>query len=168
MTPTKPKTSPKVFNTPKMPKAGVKTPAAYNAAPKAKTPASRASRARRPSEHSDQVKVVMHVRTFYPNVIIAAVPNGAAVSAAQRMRLVAEGLLPGFPDLMVCEPIKPWHGLFVEMKSTAKTAHVDVKQIAVHDKLRAKGYRIVVARGYEDAKTQILAYLQGRSVGAVE
>lgn len=117
-----------------------------------------------PSEHADQVKLVMHVRTFYPGVVIAAVPNGAAVTGLQRMRLVAEGLLPGFPDLIVCEPVKPWHGLMVEMKSTAATAAVSAKQLAVHAALREKGYRVVVARGYAEAKEIVAEYLKGRRI----
>lgn len=120
--------------------------------------------AKTPSEHADQVKLVMHVRTFYPGVVIAAVPNGAAVTGLQRMRLVAEGLLPGFPDLIVCEPVKPWHGLMVEMKSTAATAVVSAKQLAVHAALREKGYRVVVARGYAEAKEIVVEYLKGRRV----
>lgn len=111
------------------------------------------------SEHSDQVRVVMHIRAFHPKVIIAAVPNGAAVTRAQRLRLVAEGLLPGFPDLIVCEPRGLYHGLFVEMKSEDPAAVVSAAQTSVHARLRHKGYAVTVARGYMDAVRVIVLYL---------
>ena len=134
-------------------------PASGEAAYKAKAPARRKVTKRTPTEHQDQVRVVMHLRTFYPHVLVAAVPNGAAVSGPQRVKLVSEGLLPGFPDLCVLEPRGPFHGLFVEMKSTAKTAVVSRQQYQVHKKLRTKGYKVLTCYGHDRALAAILGYL---------
>ena len=112
------------------------------------------------SEHSDQVLLVMHLRTFYPKVLVAAVPNGAATGGLQRVRLVAEGLLPGFPDLCVLEPHGGFHGLFVEMKSLKATAVVSEAQKRVHRVLIARGYRVLVCYGYASAKSQVIKYLE--------
>jgi len=111
------------------------------------------------TEHADQVRLVMHLRTFYPTLVVAGVPNGAAVSPAQRLRLVAEGLLAGFPDLMICEPRGKFHGLFIEMKALDKPAPVSAVQKRVHEKLLAKGYAVFVAYGYNDALAITLEYL---------
>ena len=111
------------------------------------------------SEHSDQVRLVGHLRAFYPEVLVAAVPNGAAVSPLQRMRLVAEGLLPGFPDLLVMEPRGQFHGLLVEMKSLSKTARTSLAQKRVHRALVARGYAVQVCCGYDEAKAVVLRYL---------
>jgi hypothetical protein len=101
----------------------------------------------------------MYVRTFHPSVVIASIPNGAAVSRMQRLRLVSEGLLPGFPDLIVCEPVPPYHGLFIEMKRDTDAAVVSPAQAKLHVKLRLKGYRVAVAYGYAAAKQIIADYL---------
>ncbi len=112
------------------------------------------------SEHSDQVLLVMHLRTFYPEVLVAAVPNGAVTGGLQRVRLVAEGLLPGFPDLCVLEPRGGFHGLFVEMKSLKATAVVSEAQRRVHRILMTKGYQVLVCYGYASAKAEVIKYLE--------
>lgn len=124
-----------------------------------KAPARSKVTRRKPTERQDQVRLVMYLRTFYPQVLVAAVPNGAAVSGPQRVKLVSEGLLPGFPDLCVLEPRGPFHGLFVEMKSTAKTAVVSRQQYQVHKTLRTKGYKVLICYGYDRALASILGYL---------
>lgn len=112
------------------------------------------------SEHSDQVLLVMHLRTFYPAVLVVAVPNGATVGGLQRVRLVAEGLLPGFPDLCVLEPRGGFHGLFVEMKSLKATAVVSEAQRRVHKQLLSRNYKVLVCYGYHAAKAQVVKYLE--------
>jgi hypothetical protein len=44
-------------------------------------------RKRKSIEHIDQVKVVQHFRAFYPDIIIAAIPNGGDRTASERVRL---------------------------------------------------------------------------------
>ena len=48
-------------------------------------------------EHTEQVKLVQRVRAFYPDVIIAAIPNGGSRTAQERLRLHGEGVLAGMP-----------------------------------------------------------------------
>lgn len=119
------------------------------------------------TEHVDQVRLVMHLRTFYPEILVAAIPNGAAVSPAQRMRLVAEGLLAGFPDVFVAEARNKYHGLFVEMKVLTLTgrskAVVSEDQKRVHEQLRARGYKVVICMGYIHARDEVLKYLDPKN-----
>ncbi len=75
------------------------------------------ARLRKSIEHTEQVKLVQRVRAFYPDVIIAAIPNGGNRTASERVRLHQEGVLAGMPDLCVLEPCGGHHGLFVEMKT---------------------------------------------------
>jgi hypothetical protein len=112
-----------------------------------------------PSEHSVQVSVVGHVRTFMPQVLIFAIPNGAAVSPMGRMRLVAEGLLAGVPDLFVAQPSGPYAGLFIEMKR-AVGAVVSPRQRQILAKLQGNGYCCVVCTSKEAAIEAIEAFLQ--------
>ena len=118
-------------------------------------------RKRKNIEHIDQVKVVQHFRAFYPDVIIAAIPNGGDRTASERVRLHSEGVLAGMPDLCVLEPKNGFHALFVEMKT--KAGVVSAKQSDVNLQLNAKGYRSVVARSAADAIKTIEEYLNGQS-----
>jgi hypothetical protein len=121
-------------------------------------------RKRKSIEHIDQVKVVQHFRAFYPDIIIAAIPNGGDRTASERVRLHSEGVLAGMPDLCVLEPKNGFHALFVEMKT--KAGVVSGKQSALGLQLNAKGYQAVVARSAPDAIKIIEDYLNGKSTNA--
>jgi hypothetical protein len=116
-------------------------------------------RKRKNIEHIDQVKVVQHFRAFFPDIIIAAIPNGGDRSPSERVRLHSEGVLAGMPDLCVLEPKNGFHGLFIEMKT--KAGVVSSKQSDVNLQLNAKGYRAVVARSAAQAIKTIEEYLNG-------
>ncbi len=116
-------------------------------------------RKRKSIEHIEQVKVVQHVRAFYPDTIIAAIPNGGDRTASERVRLHSEGVLAGMPDLCVLEAKNGFHGLFVEMKTD--TGKVSSKQSDIKLQLNAKGYKAVVARSAAEAIKTIEEYLNG-------
>ena len=116
-------------------------------------------RKRKSIEHIEQVKVVQHIRAFYPDTIIAAIPNGGDRTASERVSLHSEGVLAGMPDLCVLEAKNGFHGLFVEMKT--ETGKVSSKQSDVGLQLNAKGYRSVVARSAAEAIKTIEEYLNG-------
>jgi len=118
-------------------------------------------RKRKSIEHIDQVKVVQHFRAFYPDCIIAAIPNGGDRSPQERVRLHSEGVLAGMPDLCVLEAKNGFHALFVEMKT--KAGVVSDKQSALGLQLNAKGYRSVVARSAAEAIKTIEDYLNGKT-----
>ena len=121
-------------------------------------------RKRKSIEHIEQVKVVQHVRAFYPDTIIAAIPNGGDRTASERVRLHSEGLLAGMPDLCVLEAKNGFYGLFVEMKTD--TGKVSSKQSDIKLQLNAKGYKAVVARSAAEAIKTIEEYLNGQSKNA--
>ena len=102
-----------------------------------------------PSEHLEQVRLVSWFRRSYPSVRIFAIPNGGARSGLQGAKLKAEGVSPGVPDLFVPE----W-SLWIELKreagGTVSSAQKD--WIAY---LEGIGHRVIIGRGFEDAKRQI-------------
>jgi len=106
-----------------------------------------------PSEHVEQSLFVQWFRRSYPNVLIFAVPNGGARSKATAGKLKVEGVVPGIPDLFVPE----WK-LWIEMKRT-KGGVVSNEQLGMIDYLQSVGYRAIVCKGAEDAKAQILEFL---------
>jgi ribosomal protein L31E len=114
-------------------------------------------RKRKSVEHKEQVRVVQHVRAFYPDVVIAAIPNGGDRTASERLRLHGEGVLAGMPDLCVLRACGGFYGLFVEMKTDV--GRQSQGQIDLEVKLRAEGYRCEVARSATEAIKIIEEYL---------
>lgn len=117
-----------------------------------------------PSEHNEQTRFVSHVRTFYPHLadLVAAVPNGGARSRTQGKRLKDEGLLPGYPDLIVDYPAHGFPGLRIETKRVEKGV-ISPEQRRIIRALRAAGYAVAVARGCDEALDILKAYLAGKT-----
>ena len=102
------------------------------------------------SEHLQQVRLVSWFRRQWPNVRIFAIPNGGGRSMAQGASLRAEGVQAGIPDLFV-----PAWLLWVEMKRETGGVVSPVQRDWI-DYLEGIGHRVIVGRGFEDAKRQIL------------
>lgn len=113
-------------------------------------------------EHSMQVKVVQYVRTFFPEVLILAIPNGAGTTARNRLMLYAEGLLAGVPDLFIPEARKGFHGLWIEMKTDDGLESAAQKKIRLN--LQNNGYLCYVARSEQTAINIIEAYLEQEEI----
>jgi hypothetical protein len=102
------------------------------------------------SEHLEQVRLVSWFRRQYPDTRILAIPNGGIRSASQGANLKAEGVSAGVPDLVVPE----W-SLWIEMKREAGGA-VSPAQRDWIAYLESIGHRVIIGRGFEDAKAQII------------
>ena len=113
--------------------------------------------AKGPTEHKEQVRLAMHLRTFYPQLVVAASGNGAAVSGKQRLRLMAEGLLPGFPDVQICAAHGGYFGMLVEMKKA--DGRVSLEQTKVQQALKAAGYYVLTCYGFDEALAAVLEYV---------
>jgi len=112
-------------------------------------------------EHTEQAKVVAKVRAFYPDVVIAAIPNGGSRTAQERVSMHAEGVLKGMPDLCVLRASEGFHGLFVEMKTQEGVVASAQRDLA--RRLNREGYLCLVARSSDDAWALIEKYLGGVS-----
>ncbi len=110
------------------------------------------------SESHEQVLVIAHLRAFHPDVLVASVPNGGKRGKREAARLKAEGVLPGYPDLLIDEPRGGFHGLRVEMKRT-KGGRLSADQRRVIALLRARGYAVATCHGAADAIETIECYL---------
>ena len=115
-----------------------------------------------PSEHAEQVTLIDWMEVHHPDVRIFAIPNGGKRGKLEAMRLQAEGVSPGVPDLMIPTPRGHYHGLFVEMKRT-KGGSVSKEQKDWIAYLQAQGYRAIVCRGFEESKREIECYLSTTS-----
>lgn len=90
------------------------------------------------------------------------IPNGGSRDKREAVHLKQLGVRPGVPDLFLAVPWDGEHGLFIEMKRNAKTARVSPEQKAWIQALKEQGYRAVVCYGFEQARTAIIDYLEGR------
>ena len=102
------------------------------------------------SEHLEQVRLVSWFRRQYPDTRILAIPNGGGRSASQGAALKAEGVQAGVPDLCVPEWL-----LWIEMKREAGGVVSPVQRDWIQY-LESIGHRVIVGKGFEDAKRQIL------------
>lgn len=87
-----------------------------------------------------------------------AIPNGGHRNPATAARLKKEGVKKGVPDLCLPVPRRGYHGLYIELKRP-KGGTVSPDQAKFIGWLRAEGYRVEVARGFEAAREAIEEYL---------
>lgn len=106
-----------------------------------------------PTEHAEQVCFVQWFKLKFPNVRIAAIPNGGFRHQATAKAMKAEGQSPGFPDLFIPE----WR-MFIEMKRS-KGGSVSPEQKEWLGYLESHGYRCFVCKGFEQAKDVVLKHI---------
>lgn len=107
-----------------------------------------------PSEHIEQVQLVSWFRKTFPEVLIFAIPNGGSRNIATAVKLKAEGVCKGIPDLFI-----PAFKLWVEMKRK-KGGRLSRDQGGVISYLFSCGYHVVVGFGFDDAKCKILEFIK--------
>jgi hypothetical protein len=116
------------------------------------------------SEHDEQAALFTwanyQANTMPELQLLYAIPNGGHRYKAVAVKLEAEGVKSGVPD--VCLPVarSGYHGLYIEMKY-GKNKPSD-NQIAWLKALAGQGYKTAVCWGFEEAKTIVEAYLNGR------
>ena len=97
------------------------------------------------SEHVEQVTFVNWFRDKYPNILIFAIPNGEYRAMSTAIKLKNEGVTKGIPDLFIPE-LKIW----IEMKKT-KGSSISKEQKEIKIYLEKIGYKVYIAKGYEEA-----------------
>lgn len=89
-------------------------------------------------------------------MLIHSIPNGGKRGKITAYKLKLEGLTPGIPDTFVPE----WR-LWVEMKRLQGGGlSPEQKEIIPH--LEQVGYKVIVARGCDDAMKQIAEFLKDK------
>ena len=104
------------------------------------------------SEHLEQAKFVQWFKRTYKDVMIFAIPNGGSRSISEACRLKVEGVTKGIPDLFC-----PAYLLWVEMKRE-KGSVVSKEQKEIKAYLEGIGHKVIIGKGFEDAKQQTLKY----------
>lgn len=114
---------------------------------------------RKSTEQKEQIRFVQYVRTFYPNIIVASIPNGAGVSASNRFKLVHEGLLAGMPDLMLLG--NNLNILFLEFKRPDGKGKVSKEQQDVHERMKSMGFPVEVVESFDAAVHCVVQRFEG-------
>lgn len=84
-------------------------------------------------------------------------PNGGWRTKATAGRLKAQGVRPGFPDLILPQRRGGFSGLAIELKSA--TGRPTPEQLDWLDWLAAQGWQAVVCKGFDAAKDTLAAYI---------
>ena len=102
------------------------------------------------------------VKGKYPQLFwLFHIPNGGTRHPVEAMHLKKMGVKPGVPDLFLPYPVKPYHGLWIEMKSETGRPTALQKEWLEH--LRQMGYASYICKGFKAAQECIISYLEGRA-----
>lgn len=116
-----------------------------------------------PSEDVEQIQLFTWARwqaCKYPELeLMYHIPNGGSRSKAEAGRFKAMGVKAGVPDIFLPCSRGGYHGLYVEMKRV-KGGRVSPEQREVIPRLQAQGYKVIVCRGMEAARDEIIKYLE--------
>lgn len=115
-------------------------------------------------EHQEQRRLIEwrdeSIRIYPELVMLVAVPNGGMRSKRTAGRLKAEGVSPGYPDLLLDLARGGFHGWRGELK--AEGGRVTDTQKQWHKALIAQGYHVDVAFGWLAMRDCLLRYLTGQ------
>ena len=113
-----------------------------------------------PTEHWEQSQLFAWAEDRPELKLMYAIPNGGHRDIRVAVKLKAEGVKPGVPD--ICLPVArgAWHGLYIELKRR-EGGKVSAEQTAWIEALIREGYCAAICRGWEDAVRVIMGYLGG-------
>lgn len=120
------------------------------------------------SEHQLQVSCVKWFRYAYPklSMLLFAVPNGAMLNGTKLQRikqwnkLKAEGATKGVSDLILLVGSGDFHGLCIEMKTTANHSKQSKEQKLFEKAVISQGFGYVVPRTFTEFKEVVTNYLE--------
>jgi hypothetical protein len=114
-------------------------------------------------EHDEQVALFQWAdaaQAQHPELaMLHATPNGGYRPMVTAVRLKAEGVRKGYPDISLDVARGRWHGLRIELKRADHSNGPTAEQREWIARLRYYGYSAVVAYGAAEAQQVIMAYL---------
>jgi len=112
-------------------------------------------------EHQNQVALFQWAKlneNRFPELKwMFAIPNGGKRNIQTAMKLKAEGVKPGIPDIFLPVPKQGAHGLFIEMKA-GKNALTDNQKDFYHYALN-RDYLYSSCYSWQNAAKEIESYL---------
>ncbi len=115
---------------------------------------------RKSKEHNLQVACVKWFRYQFPHFadLLWATPNGGSRNKLEAIRLKAEGVKAGVPDLFLCIAKGKYHGFFIEMKVGRNKPTLSQKSMMAQ--ITRQGFKCVVCYSFEQFETEIREYFK--------
>lgn len=113
------------------------------------------------NETQEQKQLIQWCRTDPRFQYIFHIPNETVGGKGWLIRNRQLGVRSGVPDLFYPVPMNGYHGLFIEMKTDS--GRISESQKKWIHALTELGYKVVVARGWEQARDALLDYTGGKS-----
>ena len=117
------------------------------------------AREKKMKETHEQKQLIQWTRTDPRFQYLFHIPNESVGGQGWMIRNRQMGVRAGVPDLFYPVPSNGYHGLFVEMKTDK--GRLSNKQARWISCLREFGYKVVIARGWEEARDALIEYLEG-------
>jgi len=111
---------------------------------------------RKDHEFHLQVAVVNYLRMLKGNILFNGSAGGIRTSIKQARKMKLSGYRKGWPDLLILEARKQYHGLAIELKVKGNYASIHQKEVI--QKMRDRGYKAEVCTGFDQAKETIDSY----------
>jgi len=92
-------------------------------------------------------------------ILFHAIPNGGDRDIRVAVKLRAEGVKSGVPDMMLPVASGGFHGLYIELK--VKGNKPSENQTWWHGQLAAQGFAVFVCYSYPEARAVTERYMQG-------
>lgn len=112
-------------------------------------------------EHQEQVDLFYWVALYeshYPELgLMFAIPNGGQRNVLVAMKMKAEGVKAGIPDIFLPVAKQGFHGLFIEMKY-GKNKTSENQKLWIEN-LKEQHYRVEVCYGSREAQNVLIDYL---------
>lgn len=117
---------------------------------------------RKDIEHQEQatfIRIVNMQKWKYPGLdMLFSIPNGGQRHIAVAIKLKAEGVRAGVPDLMLAVARGGYHGMFIEMKSGYNKP--TVAQACWLERAAKEGYHCVVCYNAVEAWDAVKKYIE--------
>jgi hypothetical protein len=117
-------------------------------------------------------QVCSYLKLQYPSVLFRTDMGGVRLMPGQARKQARLQAGRSWPDIMVAEPRKGYHGMFLELKREGTTIWLRDGSLTINKHIReqmdllillaAKGYNAQMVVGFESAKRAIDHYLEER------
>lgn len=107
-------------------------------------------------EDNLQIACVEWFKYQYPKLELIHIPNGGKRNPIEAARFKRMGVRKGTLDLLLLEPNKGIHGLWIELKVGKNKMSKEQKDFSI--KMIQRGYGVVEVRSFEQFKDFILKY----------
>lgn len=117
---------------------------------------------RKPTEAQIQSALVQWFHYAYPTYapLFWHTPNGGSRHVLEAVKLKAQGVKAGVPDLFLAVPRGTYHGMFLELKASGKKP--TSLQFQYLELLKSHGYYTEWSSDVDQARCYIEDYLAGR------